>query len=52
MANNIAKTVMKAGNYVDQGKENIEKATEYKKSWRLRLPIFKNKAKAATSKGS
>lgn len=52
MANNIAKTVMQAGNYVDQGKENIEKATEYKKSWRLRLPIFKNKAKAATSKGS
>uniref|UniRef100_A0A672PY83 Syntaxin 2a n=1 Tax=Sinocyclocheilus grahami TaxID=75366 RepID=A0A672PY83_SINGR len=52
MANNIAKTVMQAGNYVDQGKENIEKATDYKKSWRLRLPIFKSKAKPATSKGS
>ncbi|XP_073680262.1 syntaxin 2a [Garra rufa] len=52
MANNIAKTVMRAGNYVDQGKENTEKAVEYKKSWRIRLPIFKSKAKPATSKGS
>ncbi|XP_043077455.1 syntaxin-2-like [Puntigrus tetrazona] len=52
MANNIAKTVMRAGNYVDQGKENIEKAVDYKKSWRIRLPIFKSKAKPATSKSS
>ncbi|KAF4098681.1 syntaxin 2a [Onychostoma macrolepis] len=52
MANNIAKTVMQAGTYVDQGKENIEKAVDYKKSWRIRLPIFKSKAKPATSKGS
>lgn len=52
MSNNIAKTVMQAGNYVDKGKENIEKAVDYKKSWRIRLPIFKSKAKPATSKGS
>ncbi|XP_026090807.1 syntaxin-2 isoform X1 [Carassius auratus] len=52
MANNIAKTVMKAENYVDQGKENMVKAVDYKKSWRIRLPLFKSKAKPATSKGS
>ncbi|KTG40327.1 hypothetical protein cypCar_00008776 [Cyprinus carpio] len=52
MANNIAKTVMKAGNYVDQGKENMEKAADYKKSWGIRLPFFNSKAKPATTKGS
>lgn len=52
MANNIAKTVMKAENYVDQGKENMVKAVDYKKSWRIRLPLFKSKAKPATRKGS
>ncbi|XP_016386775.1 syntaxin-2-like isoform X2 [Sinocyclocheilus rhinocerous] len=52
MANNIAKTVMKAGSYVDQGKENMEKAVDYKKSWGIRLHLFKSKAKPATSKGS
>ncbi|RXN26936.1 syntaxin-2-like isoform X2 [Labeo rohita] len=52
MANNIAKTVLKAENYVDQGKENIQKAVEYKKSWRIRLPMFKSKGKPATSKSS
>ncbi|NP_001003561.1 syntaxin 2a [Danio rerio] len=54
MANNIAKTVMKTGNYVDQGKENIKQATEYKKSWRIRLPplpSFKRKAKPVTNEG-
>lgn len=54
MANNIAKTVMKTGNYVDQAKENIKQATEYKKSWRIRLPplpSFKRKAKPVTNEG-
>ncbi|CAM4667239.1 hypothetical protein PO909_007959 [Leuciscus waleckii] len=55
MANNIAKTVMKAGNYVDQGKVNMEQAVDYKKSWRIRLPplpSFKHKAKPRTDKCS
>lgn len=56
MANNIEKTVMKAGNYVEQGKENIKEAVVYKNSWRIRLPplrrSFKSKAKAVTSDGS
>ncbi|XP_056302556.1 syntaxin 2a [Danio aesculapii] len=54
MANNIAKTVMKTGNYVDQGKENIKHAIEYKKSWRIRLPplpSFMRKAKPVTKEG-
>ncbi|XP_051533610.1 syntaxin-2-like [Myxocyprinus asiaticus] len=53
MANNIAKTVMKAENYVDQGKGNIANAVVYKHSWRIRLPplcsSFKSKAKPVTS---
>lgn len=55
MANNIAKTVMKAGNYVDQGRVNMEQAVDYKTSWRIRLPplsSFKHKAKPRTDKGS
>ncbi|XP_051956357.1 syntaxin 2a [Xyrauchen texanus] len=56
MANNIAKTVMKAENYVDQGKGNTANAVNYKKSWRIRLPplrsSFKSKAKPKTSDSS
>ncbi|KAA0719955.1 Syntaxin-2 Epimorphin [Triplophysa tibetana] len=56
MANNIEKAVMKAGNYVEHGKENIKEAGVYKNSWRIRLPplrrCFKSKAKAVTTDGS
>lgn len=55
MANNIAKTVMKAENYVEQGKETMKEAVVYKKYWRI-LPrfrsSFKSKAKAVTDDGS
>ncbi|XP_067280294.1 syntaxin 2a [Pseudorasbora parva] len=54
MANNIEKTVMKSGNYVDQGKENIKQAVDYKTSWRIRLPglpSFKRKTKTKDQRG-
>ncbi|KAK9955250.1 hypothetical protein ABG768_015135 [Culter alburnus] len=51
MANNIAKTVLKAENYVDQGKKNIEQARDYKTSWHI-LPSFMRRAKPKTNEGS
>lgn len=54
MANNIAKTVLKAENYVDNGKKNFKQAVDFKTSWRILppLPSFMRKAKPKTNEGS
>ncbi|TRY60452.1 hypothetical protein DNTS_028897 [Danionella cerebrum] len=55
MANNIAESVTRAGDYVAEGKDNIKQAFGHKKSWRIRLPplpSFKRKAKQTSSEGT